>query len=145
MQKNGLNVFQEYWYFKGKTAKTEVYKLLEVKEVKTIEYGEVRNLILVPRPLADASAYHIWMRLQTGKYDFPNEVRDFKPLILKRVKIGDDGKKFEGVVWIEEDGNFIYWITPSEYLNPQSNYEILKAITLLATRKISKSYRHSPR
>jgi len=130
--KNSFEIFQEYWYFKGKTFKTEVDELLEVKEVKTTEYSEVKNLILVSRPLADASAYHIWMRLQMGKYDFPSKVRDFKPLILKRISIEDKENTFEGVVWIEEDGNFIYWITSSEYLDPKSNYEILKAIILMA-------------
>ena len=73
------------------------------------------------------------------KYDFPKEVKDFKPLILKRIKVEGNEKRFESVVWIEECGNFIYWITPNEYLDLKSNYEILKAILSIAYQESIKT------
>ena len=48
------------------------------------------------------------------------------------LKIESDEKKLESIIWIYEDGTFIYWTTPSEYMNLKSNYEILKVIMLMA-------------
>jgi len=33
------------------------------------------------------------------------------------LKIESDEKKLESIIWIYEDGTFIYWTTPSEYMN----------------------------
>ena len=55
------------------------------------------------------------------------------------LKIESDEKKLESIIWIYEDGTFIYWTTPSEYMNLKSNYEILKVIMLMAYQEILKT------